>query len=529
MTISPDHLSIVNGPGPWSRAEKAAFTLFVVAVLSSLLLFVHPWYDARRDASMYIVTARALAEGHGYTYLGVPFRIRPPGFPAMIVPIIRVLGTNFLALNLLVSLIGAAGVVLLYLHQRTRVGWILGLLTASAVWLNPGYQKMCNRVMSDVPGLALLFCCLLLDRSASREPSWRREIALGMCIGVSAYVRTAILLVLPAIIVSRMASRVVAGGQGEPWRSFAARRLALPAMIACIVVLPWSVRNARNAPPPPADQTANYSIATAMWHKDAGDPGSPRYSAGEILSRPLIHALPIAGALGSRMQLQVPVGAPALGVDALHVAVALLLIACLLIVVVRRRAPAEIFAAGMLLVVASYFTFEKRLVIPVYVIAFSAMVEVLADLLRRTAGARVAALAAPALLLLLIAHDFEPRQNWGEIEEKHRAYAAIAASLKPGLQEDARLGSFRGFHHSVYLERPVYSLIHSIGRAGRVDAVEELIDKYGINTILLSPLDPQDRTIAPYFQQRYGSGMKAASALVWRVRPPIEPRRHGGP
>jgi hypothetical protein len=47
-----------------------------------LLWTVHPWYDATNDGSMYIATARALLAGEGYSYLGSPFLIRPPGFSA---------------------------------------------------------------------------------------------------------------------------------------------------------------------------------------------------------------------------------------------------------------------------------------------------------------------------------------------------------------------------------------------------------------------------------------------------------------
>jgi hypothetical protein len=52
-----------------------------------------------------------------------------------------------------------------------------------------------------------------------------------------------------------------------------------------------------------------------------------------------------------------------------------------------------------------------------------------------------------------------------------------------------------------------------------VDAVEGIIDKYELNTVVLSPLVPPDRMLVAYFMDRYGPGTPAGPALVWRVRP----------
>jgi hypothetical protein len=500
------------------RAEKAALALLVLIVLLSLGVLVHPWYDPRNDASMYILTARSLAEGEGYSYLGAPFLVRPPGFSAILAPVVGVLGTDFFALNFLVSLFGAAGVLLLFLQQRARVGWLLGALTALAVWLNPGYQRMCNEVMSDVPGVALLLLCLLVERWASRTPSWRCEVLLGACIGLSAYVRSAVVLLVPAIVVSRLISEVRDAGRDRVFVRFAARRLALFALTAWLLVLPWSVRNARSALPAPVDQVLNYSISTAMWHKDPGDPNSPRLGAAEILTRLPANLRPMSSVLGSRMQQPVPGEPPGLGREILHAVVSLLLLASLVTVLLQRRAAPEIYTACLLPVLAFYFAFTDRLVLPIYVIAFAAFVEVLYRILRRAAGDRTATVAAGAIVLLLVAMDFAPRRGWREIEARHRAYTEIASSLKSRLGPETRLASAQGYHYAVYLDRPVYSLIPAIRRAGRNEAAEGILDKYGIESVVLSPLDNEYRAVAPYFEQRYGSGERVASATVWRVR-----------
>jgi hypothetical protein len=530
--------------------EKLCFAFFVVGVLASLFAFVHPWYDRTNDGSTYILASRALAAGEGYTYLGAPFHVRPPGFSALIAPLVGGERTSFAPVNLLISLFGAAGVVLLYLHQRAHVGRVLGLLTSAAVWLNPGYQRLCNQVMSDVPGLTLLLGCLLLERWASRNPCWRREILLGLAIGLAAYVRSITILLVPAIILARILARVLGQATSMPgtstlpeeergdgdarregtgieagvaqggWWRFVLERLALVAVCVWLVLLPWTASKRIDPLPSPADQTLNYSLSTAMWNQDPGDPGSPRRTAGEILARVPPRLREVALVLGSRLQHRIP-GSPlpdsvtALG----RGVVALLLVGCLLAVLVRRGAPAEWFAAAALLVVAVYFIFTDRLVLPVYVFALAAMVEILRDSLRRWAGERTALIVPAAALLLLIAIDFKPRHDWPAIEARHRAFGELAASVDGALEPDARLGAGQGFHYGVYLERPVYTLMHAVRRAGRLEAAEQIIDKYELNTIVLSPLVPPDQPLVPYFTARYGPGTPAGPALTWRVRP----------
>jgi hypothetical protein len=504
-----------------SRVERPVFVLFVVAILASLFFLVHPWYDRTNDGSTYLITARSIASGEGYTYLGSLFRVRPPGFSVLLVPFVgRAGGPNFAALNWMVSLFGAAGVVLLYLHQRVYVGWVLALLTSIAVWVNPGYQRLCNQVMSDVPGLALLLACLLVARWTSRNPSWRRELVLGLAIGASAYVRSITILLVPAILASRIACRLHRGERTPGWPAFALRRLGIVAVAAWLTLLPWSIIKRLDAPPPPVDQTLNYSLATAMWHEDPGDPGSPRVGVKDIVARVPAHLRDLLLVTGSRMQYRIPGSFAPNGRTRYGWSVlAVLTIVCLLIVLVRRKAPAEWFAAGVLLVVAVYFVFTDRLALPVFVLALAATVEVCRDLVRRFAGTRAATIVPAALLLLLIAVDFKPHQDWGRIEARHREFTALAGAVERVLTPDARLAAGQGFHYDVYLGRPVYNLLHAVRRAGRADAVEGVIDKYEINTVVLSSLVPPDRRLVGYFTDRYGAGTPAGSALVWRVRP----------
>jgi len=357
--------------------ERIALAVLVLGVLASLVWLVHGWYNPTNDGSMYIVTARSIAAGEGYSMLGIPFQIRPPGFAYLIAPLIALRGTDFYALNLLVSIFGAVGVLLLYFCFRERLGWPLAWLLAVAVWTNPGYQELCNQPMSDVPGTTLLLGCLLLARWAERKGTLPADLLLGVAIGLSAYVRSVDILLVPAIVVARACTRLFGrSGREElaPWRPWLARLGAL-ALGAFLVQLPWSLRNARLDTPPPADQTLLFSYGSGMWHTDPGDPASPRLSAAEVLGRFPRQIAKVAAVLGNRLT------GTARG--RMQDVVCMFLLASSLYVLIKRRGPPEFFVAGAMVIVAFYFGFAPRLLLPVYLLVLPAAVELVRDLGRR--------------------------------------------------------------------------------------------------------------------------------------------------
>jgi 4-amino-4-deoxy-L-arabinose transferase-like glycosyltransferase len=496
---------------------------------------VHPWYDLTVDGSIYIVTARSIAAGEGYTYLGEPFRVRPPGFPALLAPLVTLAGTNFFALNFAIALFGAAGVLLLFELQRPRLGFWLALLTALAVWLNPGYQRLTTQIMSDVPGATLLLLCLLVERWASRSPSPRREVVLGLCIGLSAHVRMLTVLLVPAIALSRLLAR---RSQPEPeaWPRFGLRRLAIFAGVTLLVLLPWSIRNQLDPAPAPAEQTLVYSYGVGMWRVDPTDPSSPLRTPAEIVSRMPLRSRQLASVLGSRMRNEEranlgevdEAGFEKLGLElatgarptplASSFPIALVFLGSSLVVLVRRREPAEFFVVGSVLVVEIYFGFGGRLVLPIYLLTFPAAVEVGRDLVARLAGARAATAAATAGVLLLVASDFAPRLGWKEIERRHREMVELSLAVERSVPPDARLGAVIGAHFEVFLERPVYSLQLAARRTGSLEAAERVIEKHRIDTIVLSERMLIELAFAGYFERRYGPPERVGPALIWRVR-----------
>jgi 4-amino-4-deoxy-L-arabinose transferase-like glycosyltransferase len=500
---------------PWSAAERRAAVGLAALLLGSLPFLVHGWYDPVNDAAMYIASARSLAAGEGYRFVELPFTMRPPGLALLLTPLVAVRGTDFLALNLLVACFGAAGVLLLYVWVRPRLGWLAGLALALAVWFNPGFRRLSSQVISDVPGLTLLLLGFVTARWADARPSWRRDALLALCIGLGAHLRSALVILLPAVLLVRVCAAAGSGVDRAAWRAFAVRQAALVALVLALLA-PWSLRNWLVAPEPPADQTRNYSYGAAMWHENPRDPASPRLSPGDILGRADRRSRQLTRSLGRRLwpygiDREAPL-APG------ELAGAVLLLGAVLVVALRRREAAEVYALLYAALVLIYFGYHPRLALPIYAIGLAALGDLLRTGAARAVGARAAGAVAAIALLALAALDFEPRRGWDRLQEGHQRRLEKARALRARLAPDDRVAAVAGLHDSVYLERSIWGLHWAIRDAGDPAAAEPIIDKYAIDTVLVGD-SKRGRELAAYLEQRYGEPERAGSVRLWRVRP----------
>ena len=494
-------------------AERAAIVLAGVALFASLASTVHPWFDGRADASLYIATARSLAAGEGYTYLGSPFTLRPPGLSLLLAPLVAWRGVDFYAQHLLISVVGALGVVAFYFWLLPRVGWILALASCLLLWVNPTYQGLCNNSMSDVPALALLFVCFLLDRRAIREPSWRRELLLGLFVGLSCYFRSTAVLLLPAIALARLLERPVGGSWA--WRAPLARA-AVSVGVGGAIALSWVGYSSLATPSGSVDQTRIHSYLTFVLHEDAGDPDSAPLSLTEIASLPGKRLPRVLHGMGRRLTAR-PVTLDTLPHVAARAVCAALLLGSLLVLLVRRRGTPEIFATLSLLLLL-VFTVAPRLVLPSYVVALAAAVEVLRGGATRALGQRRGPALLAALLVVLAWHDRDQTVGLDALEAEHNRRVQYFAELGPGLPRDARIATFKAFVYNVFLDQPSFSLHRAISRHGVEAGLERVVDDYAVDTVVL-PADGGERQdrLQQVITRRAGSPQRVGAALVWRL------------
>ncbi|MBK7876117.1 MAG: glycosyltransferase family 39 protein [Planctomycetes bacterium] len=511
--------------GSWTQRDRLSLYAVVVATAASLFWLSHSWFDASNDAAIYIQCARALLAGEGYTYLGEPFIIRPPGFSVLLMPVLAARGVDFGALNLYVGVWGVACAALFFVWARTRVTTWTALALTALVWFNPGFAALRSQVMSDVPGAALLFACLLLERWSARRRSIASDVVLGVAVALAAYVRSLCVVLVPAIVLARLLERAPDagapagpfGGDGgaarAPSAGWGARLLRIAPFVAAAVLvqLPWSLRNAAHHPEPPVDQTSLYDYSTGMWHADRGDPASERLPLAKILERVPPRAEDLLVVFGSRMQAE----------DATP---ARLTLGALFVLAIawsawRRRSSAELFACGALGLVLPYFKFEDRLLLPVVVIGWTAAAELLELAGRRVLGVARAPLGAIAPVLVLLAIDFHPRGNWDAVRTEHETYARWCQRLAGLLPQDARVAvPIESWRYSIYLDRPVWTLFFGWNRGRGPAGAEAVIDRRKIDTVVITPFTKSDGEMGPYFVQKYGIRMHEEGITIVRVR-----------
>lgn len=508
---SATHEPVEAARRPWTAHGRGWTVSLVLVCLATLPFLVHGWFEANdetNDAAMYVACARSILAGEGYSYLEAPFTIRPPGTSWLAAAVMLWRGEDWLALNVVTSLFGVLGVALLHLHAATRLSRWLAWLLCLSVWLSSPYQELCHQVMSDIPGAALVLACLALERWAAPRASIWPSLVVGAAIGASTYMRSIAILVVPAIACARGFAHWRAGGGA--WLRFALLRLLPLVAAAWLVKLPWDLHVAANPPATPVEQNFLHSYSTAMWHVDGGDPASPRRSSEEILARIPIRLSQVTSLLGSGMlDSQGGVGTKALGA---------LVLALVALVAWRRRAAPELFALGATAVICIYFGFRDRLLLPVWLLMLPAAFEGLVLVLGRL-GTTTAQGAALVVLLAWNGATMDPRGHWDEARTQHELQARWAADARELLPPDARVAAPIGWHASVFLQRPVWSLFFVVRRAGNdFEAAEGLYDKQGIDHVVLWPRVPADRSWIEVLTRKHGPPARRGEALAWRVR-----------
>ena len=464
------------GTVPSRRGLFIALGLFLAALVSRPWLG-HSSFDAKNDACLYVLTARAIAEGEGYSYLGEPFTVRPPGFSLLIAPLVRFFGIDFGVLNTFVGFTGALSLVALFWFARKRLGDALALLIAVSLWLNPGYQASCNQVMSDIPGVALMLGVFLLARRGDDRPSLWIDVVLGLAIGAGALVRTAVLIALPAVLGARFTREAlrVRGLPGRAtWTSGIVVTLATIAALA-----PWQTRNASIELKPVAEHTFMHSYGTAMLRVDPGDANSERITYSDFEERVKERTPQVLATLGTRLaRIQGTAPEQTFGV--------VLVLACI-VQFVRRRRTSDFFAFGTTLVLCSYFAYRGRLAIPLYVLGLLALTELALDVAKPKLGSKATWLVG-AGLLALTAFDAGPAPRRDAIRKEMEGLQAVARRLTAEVPpEQVVAASPHGYVVEVFLEdRSIFSLFPTIRRYG-VDGVIDFVERREVDWLVLSP------------------------------------------
>ena len=466
-----------------STRRPATLVLLVLLTLVCLALptlLVDGEFRHVVDSSIYVLTARSLAAGQGYTLQGEPFFLRPPGLSWLLSPLVDT-GPfdpgDVLPLNLLVQISAALAVLFVALAMVRLHGRRHGLLVALLFAVGPTTALGFNQVLSEFPHMALFYAgawLLLPARGGGRAPGWGRGLAGALCLGAASWFRNTALLMLPALVLAALlrprALAVGADSDGEhgppgagsvqgpaEGRGREALRAAVLGAVALACMLPWTLRERalKAQAPLPVTQFVAFDLPTALLHADPRDPRSPyldgqgwrtRLSDALVdLTNAVAYCVVGGGHQWARIQQEearernpdaFSAGAPA-------VAIALVVGACLLFTALRRRSLLDLYGLAYVALLLCWFTFVQRLLLPVVPLLLSSLVAAASGagawLARRLGrawwedvlpGALGALLLALALINLPLALDpSERRDNKAQLE---RAVAAwIAANTAP--------------------------------------------------------------------------------------------------
>jgi 4-amino-4-deoxy-L-arabinose transferase-like glycosyltransferase len=194
------------------------------------------------DSATCVLLAKALAQGQGYRDIflpGAPPHIYwPPLLPALLAPIVRVAGLNFLVMHLLLQLIAGLTLVLIYYFFRPRQGpwvaYLLMLLTGTQpFWLS--YQV---RIAPEIPCLLLTFLALFaLARYRNTEKVLAPSLFALILAGALAFLARNMGLALIAALASSLLFDTGTGARG-----LRLKKAGVVMICLLIPVVIWEVR-----------------------------------------------------------------------------------------------------------------------------------------------------------------------------------------------------------------------------------------------------------------------------------------------
>lgn len=201
------------------RRKLAAAGIVLAFVLSAYLAWQSrdmPHLGYFHDDSLYLVSARSLADGNGYRISSLPetpFQTKyPPLYPFLLSLVWRVnpsfpdvlAGAALLAWLMVPLYVAAARVALADLGVGAREAWLLCGLIA----INPYVSLFGISLLSELPFTILLIAALTLTERARRGPAWLAASA-GAIAGLAYLTRSAGIVLLASGAVVLLAERRV--------------------------------------------------------------------------------------------------------------------------------------------------------------------------------------------------------------------------------------------------------------------------------------------------------------------------------
>jgi hypothetical protein len=248
--------------GPLPTLEALAWAGLALAARAAVVLWAGARFPPVADGQFYDVFARRLAEGAGYTWqwpdgVVTPAAHYPVGYPAMLTPLYFVFGPRPWLAGCLNAVIGAVGVLAVFMVVLRASNLGRARVAAALVALSPALLLYTPALMTEGVAASLLTCALAL--ATSDRGRWGRLVGASLLVGVATLVRPQVVVLAPvlgALVCSfgppspRTSSAPHASNapRSLPWAppsGWAAHALgaALATVIALACCAPWTARN----------------------------------------------------------------------------------------------------------------------------------------------------------------------------------------------------------------------------------------------------------------------------------------------
>lgn len=458
-----------------NRRSLALGALIVLGLLSGLYgVRMDDVAGQMSDDAWYIVLAKALAEGEGYTLINSPspgiMPLYPPGFPFLLSLAWR-LAPSFpenvwvlKSVSIIAMLVAAWGIAI-YFHRERKVPAWVALGMALAVVSSPAFVFLASStVMAEcVFTLTQLLAVWVIERTvrSAREGTltWRVSlwIGLGSTLSISAFmIRSIAIVLVPLAILYLLRHRLV-------------RLAAIFALTSLLLTLPWLLYSNQHRPTPEQRAEQNSYIVQSysenFWFRLASHERSGRISLDELPTRMrtnlntifefdmgAILAYPFYRALEPKEVLLYVNGN-----NYLAMGLSLLVLIGYGLVLRRGAGFAELLIPGTLLIVILWPFFPFRFLLPLAPWFLHYLLEAVRAVpgwftgREARAGSWACGLLIPLLLagihlgshlryLASVAGAEEHRPNWVRMfQENQRVFAWLRSSLPPsgGLEESA--------------------------------------------------------------------------------------------
>ena len=153
--------------------------LLLIPFLGYYLCGLNDGWIPSNDSALYISLGKSIATGQGFTYMGSPY----PGyrllFPLILAPVIRLSGTDFLLMKLVVILMGVSTLGLVFLLFKHIMGTRWGLLMMLMSGMSEHHYLFSHTILSDIPYTFFSLLALWYFMKNSEKSGWRPMFVLG--------------------------------------------------------------------------------------------------------------------------------------------------------------------------------------------------------------------------------------------------------------------------------------------------------------------------------------------------------------